>query len=130
MSNNKNLKRFGSSKEGKLGLDPQAKSIFTNSAVKRQSFRLAGKPAPVLFNNKAMKEAAELMDNSRTGEEDDNNSEEAGIRGEETSQVARHDESQAQEEESSSTSPDSSLSAPIRNKPALKVVAVHDTAPI
>ena len=89
MSNNKNLKRFGSSKEGKLGLHQQAKSIFSDSALKRQSLWLAGKSALVPFNNKAMKEAAELMDNSETGEEDDNNSEEAGIRGEETSQVGQ-----------------------------------------
>jgi len=77
MSNDKNLKYFGSSKEGKLGLDQQAKSIITDSALKRQYLRLVGKSAPVLFNNKAMKEAVELMDNSMTGEEDDN-SEEGG----------------------------------------------------
>ena len=67
MSNNKNLKCFGSSKEGKLGLDQQAKSINPFES------------APVLFNNKAMKEAVELMDNSMTGEEDDNSEEEGEL---------------------------------------------------
>jgi hypothetical protein len=128
MSNNKNLKRFRGPKEGNLlGLDKQAKSIFTDSALKRQSLRLAGKSAPVPFNNEAMKEAAQLMDNN--GEGDDNNSEEAGTRGEEMSQGGQG-ENQAQEEESSPTSSVSSISAPIRKKSTLKLVAVHDTAPI
>ena len=128
MSNKKNLKRFrGPKEENLIGLGNQARSIFTDSALKRQSLRLAGKPAPVPFNNEAMNEAARGMDN--TGEGDDNNAEEAGPRGEQISQIAQAG-SQAQEEEPSPTSSVSSISAPIRKKSTLKVVAVHDTAPI
>jgi hypothetical protein len=128
MSNKKNLKRFrGPKEENLIGLGNQARSIFTDSALKRQSLRLAGKPAPVPFNNEAMNEAARGMDN--TGEGDDNNAEEAGPRGEEMSQIAPAG-SRAQEEEPSPTSSVSSISAPIRKKSTLKVVAVHDTAPI
>jgi len=60
MSNKENLKSFrGPKEENLLGLDNQSKSIFTDSALKRQSPRLAEKSALVLFNNEAMKEEAQ-----------------------------------------------------------------------
>ena len=55
-------KRFLNSKEGKLGLDKQSKSIFSESALRRKSARLSGQAPQIRFDNKAVKEAAEEME--------------------------------------------------------------------
>jgi len=110
-------KRFLNSKERKLGLDKQSKSIFSESVLKRKSARLSGQAPQIRFDNKALDEAAEEMERKQekadeAGEGNRGSDESSSGSSESTEEDQGDDKSEEEVSSSSSSQAPATATAP------------------